>query len=76
MARVSWPALASAVAAAVSQHVDVHREWKAGAVADALYQLVDGVRRERAAASRFRSANERCGKVGIFWGFSGRSGEI
>src|SRR5215475_8895744 len=38
------------VAAAVAQHVGVHREIEAGAFAKALYLPIDGVRGERSAA--------------------------
>jgi hypothetical protein len=38
------------VATPMSQHVDVHRKWEAGALADALDKPVDGIRCERPAA--------------------------
>ena len=38
------------VAAAVAEHVGMHREIEASALANAFYQAIDGVRRERAAA--------------------------
>jgi hypothetical protein len=53
MARVSWPALAKASAAAMPLHVAVNGEIEAGARADPLDQTIGGIRREwRAALGR------------------------
>ena len=49
------------VAAAVAQHVGVHREREPGALADALDEAIDSVGRERAAAL----SGEDKGAVGI-----------
>ena len=48
------PRIGQRVAAGVPQHVDVNLEWKAGALADALDQAIDGIRGERSAALSFK----------------------
>jgi hypothetical protein len=47
------------VAAGVPEHVRMDRKGEAGAVADALDQSLDGVRRERSARSETRARQTR-----------------